>query len=292
MNYSELIKFIKLVGLNPHLISKLLKEPLNNVYSLLLSLFHEYQISVFPILNTEKLGLWKAVIWCEKSVITYSKAKKLAGPLANIFRGDIEDNSFLLIFYTNPTVFEEAKTNYEEIFKKLNMDCSVNLVLQSFRFINDENCYNFDVRKWICNRKDVYISVPSRKFINLDKKDVDLLTSIQVNPSIPYWRNLHYKHIKATLHGFMYTLGKTNYIIDIKSRKIVDNPYLVWSAQLDNGEYLAEYHTDKENLKNILDKNTGEIILAVKDLNYAHGFSIPFEIFKDNKWKIPKIKIE
>ena len=293
MNGNELLKFIRLVGLNPHLISILSNQPVNEVYTVILDLIHEHQIYVAPIINTEKLGLYKAVIWCKKSTIPYDKAKKLAGPLVNIFRGDIEDQMFMLVFYTNLQIFEEVKKTYEELFKKLNMDCSVNLSLHIMRFINDENCYDFDNKEWICNRKFTQISAPPRKFTPLDKEDVNLITSIQVNPAIPYWRNPHYKHIKGLLDGFIYTLGKINYIVDIKSRKIYNHYSLISAIQLDNGEYITEYHTDKKGLDQILNDNKDEeIIVAVKDLAFAHGFSIPYEVFKDNKWKLPKIKIE
>jgi len=296
LKLSDLIKYIRLVGLNPHIISSLSRVPVNDVYYSILSLFYEHQMTVFPIINSEKLGLWKGVIWCEKSTIPYEKAKQITGPLANLFRGDIEDDSFMLVFYTSYEVFDEMKQTYEKVFDKLNMNCSINLSVQSFRFINDENCYDFENKEWVCNRKQVYISIPSKELLKLDKYDVNLLTDIQVNPAIPYWRNYHYKHIKEVLHGFMYTLGKTNYILDVKSKRIVNDPSLLTIVQLDNGYYIAEYHADKKSLERVISSvnkiKDVEIIISIKDLAFAHGFSIPYEVFKDNKWKIPKIKIE
>ncbi|BFH72538.1 hypothetical protein SJAV_04820 [Sulfurisphaera javensis] len=129
--------------------------------------------------------------------------------------------------------------------------------------------------------------------VNLHKQDVDLLVKIQVNPYSPFMRDLHYTHIKNYVKGFMYTLGNLDYLVTVRGNYFITSPYLMWTIELDDGTYISEYHVDKQNLVNLTKEiNEGDIIVSTKELTFAHGFSVPYEVFKSNKWEMPKIVIE
>jgi hypothetical protein len=295
---SEIVKFARTFGLNPHILSLNLNLPINRIMKIVNEIILKYNLFLFPIIHSSEFGLNKAIIWCEKSLVKYENAKKLIGPLGNIFRGDIEDRKFMLIFYVNTDYFEIYKTKLQDVFSKLNMPCDIHFITEIDRFINKETCYDFSQNKWICNEKIVKKEKIPRKntLFSLDKGDVDLITNLQINPQIPYWKSIHYRHIKRVLKGFVYTLGNTNYIINIRYNEpaqIIDNPYLLSAIRLDNGEVIAEYHMDLNGLKELKGKlKNHRVIISVRDLHFAHGFSLPYEVFKDNKWVLPKIEIE
>lgn len=284
---------MKRIGGNSRLLSRLLNLPLKKVEFVLQSLLMHDSLSLFALIETEKMGLNKAIIWCDKSSINYDIAKNLVGPLASLFRGDIEENKFLLMFYTNEQVFEQYKNTIDNVLSKTDSLCEIKYIKKYYRYINVESCYDFKLKKWACDDKEVFISYPAKEIVNLDKNDVDLLVKIQVNPFVGFYFNSHYKHIYQYIKGFMYTLGDTEYLITSKGDYIFSSPFLLWSVKLDDGTYLSEYHVDKENLIKITrELSDNNLIISTKELTFAHGFSVPYEIFKSNKWEMPKIVIE
>jgi len=289
----RILNIVKKIGGNFTSIFKMLNFPSNVIVETYESLFLKEGLRIYPALETEKIGLNKAVIWCKKSNIKYETAKKIMGPLTSLFRGDLEENKFLLMFYSSKEKYKEYKEEIEKLSKMINIECEVKYIDKYYRYINDEACYDFQIKKWICDNKITFVSYPYDSLVNLHKQDVDLLVTIQVNPFSPFLFHLHFDHIKKYLRGFIYTLGDTNYIITTRSNYILSSPYLLWSVKLDDKSYISEYHVNKENLDKLTrELRDQDIIVAVKDLSFAHGFSIPYEVFKYNKWEMPRIVIE
>jgi len=289
----RLLNIIKRIGGNFTSIFKILNLPSNAITKLYESLFIEDGLRIYPILETERIGLNKAIIWCRKSSIKYETAKKIMGPLTSIFRGDLEENKFLLTFYSSKEKYKEYKEEIEKLTRMINAECEIEYIDKYYRYINDESCFDFNNKTWICDNKITFVSYPHSSLTDLHRQDVDLLVTIQSNPFSPFLLSLHFNHIKQYLRGFIYTLGDLNYLVTSRGNYILSSPYLLWSVKLDDGNYVSEYHINKENL----DKLTRElmdqdIIVAVKDLAFAHGFSIPYEVFKYNKWEMPRIVVE
>ncbi|MCY0884059.1 MAG: hypothetical protein OWQ50_09950 [Acidianus infernus] len=56
-----------------------------------------------------------------------------------------------------------------------------------------------------------------------------------------------------------------------------------------------EIHINSKELGKIVKKikdHSNEIFIVPKTPSYAEGYSIPYEIFKEKKWKFPKIVLE
>lgn len=289
----KILHLIRKVGGNLHLLSNLLNHPLNTLVETYNSLFFKYSLSIYPLIEIERMGLNKAMIWCKKSSIKYDTAKKLLGPLVSLFRGDIEEDKFTLIFYTDKEAYLYYKEKILDLLDKINMECDIALIEVYRRYINDEQCYDFSKNKWVCDNKFEYLSLPSKSLVDIHKQDTNLLVNIQVNPFVRYWVNPHYPHIKKYIRGFIYTLGNTNYLITTKGDFYVHSPYLLWTIKLSDGSYVSEYHVTKDALTSLVRELKGlDIIVSTKDLTFAHGFSVPYEIFKSNKWEMPKVVIE
>ena len=289
----HILNIVKKIGGNFTSIVKLLNLPSNIIGKLYEELFIEDGLRIYPVLETERIGLNKAVIWCEKSSIKYETAKKIMGPLTSLFRGDLEENKFLLIFYCSKQKYKEYKEEIEKLSKMINAECEIKFIDKYYRYINDEGCFDFNNKTWVCDNKTTLISYPHSPLIDLHRQDVDLLVTIQSNPFSPFLLHLHFDHIKQYLRGFIYTLGDTNYIVTVRGNYILSSPYMLWSVKLDDGSYISEYHVNKENLDKLTrELRDQDIIVSVKDLAFAHGFSIPYEVFKYNRWEMPKIVVE
>lgn len=289
----HIISKIKRIGGNLRLVAKVLGFPSNRISKIYEDLFISDGLTIYPVLEVERLGLNKVAIWCGKSKIKYETAKKLMGPLASIFRGDIEENKFLLLFYSNKELYKIYKEKLEEVLEKTNSNCEIHYVDKYYRYVNEEACYDFSNKKWTCDEKHIYISRHSDSLIELHKQDVNLLVTIQSNPFSLFHLNPHFNHISIYFKGFIYTLGATNYIITTRGDYILSSPYALWSVELDDGSYISEYHVDKENLDKLTKElKDQDIIVAVKELSFAHGFSVPYEVFKYNKWEMPKLIVE
>ncbi|MBB5253457.1 hypothetical protein [Sulfurisphaera ohwakuensis] len=291
----HLIRFIKRIGGNLRILSSLSNVPFPIITKIYKKLLLQDKLSIFPLIETEKMGLNKGAIWCNKTSLKYDTAKQLMGPLTSLFRGDLEDNKFLLMFYTNYENYLNYRSKLITVLEETSSICEISYIRKYYRFINNEECYDFNNNIWKCNEKEVYISYASESLLNLDKKDVELIVNIQTNPyTFHFYHDLvHFKHIKKFIKGFMYTLGDTNYLVTTKGDYFYDSPYLLWVVELDNGTYISQYHVNKNALTKLTTElKDQDIIISTAELTFAHGFSIPYEIFKSNKWVMPKLVVE
>ncbi|WP_369610752.1 hypothetical protein [Sulfurisphaera javensis] len=136
----KIIKKIKRVGGNLHYISYVTDIPISKIQKLFKDLLLFHKLSIFPLIEMERIGLNKAVIWCKKTSLKYETAKSLMGPLASLFRGDLEENKFLLMFYTNTSNYKYYKENLDTLFERIGSECEILYIKKYYRYINDEEC--------------------------------------------------------------------------------------------------------------------------------------------------------
>jgi len=281
------------VGGNPYALSKLTTFTVTQIKNTFNYLIVKYDFALFPLVISENLGLRKAVLICKDTKINMENRKNLFFPLVNVFRHDIEKNEFILTLYVNKTSLNEVSSAIEKLNAKGYVNCKLILVKNVFRFTRDPLCFDFEKGKWICEDKIVIINKYFK--VNPDADDINLITSIQRNPYLNYIRNIHWRHIKSVINAFIYTLGRSNFILDVFSKEDISDkfPNTIWTLKTDE-MFISEIYCYDE-LEKIIEKvkkYSSDFLIVPKTPGYAEGYSIPYEIFKKKTWEFPKIVIE
>ncbi len=281
------------VGGNPYALSKLTTFSITQIKNTFSQLISKYNFSLFPLVISENLGLGKAILVCEDAKIGIENRKKLFFPLTNIFRHDVEKNKFIIILYTNETNLAEINNAIEKLNAKDYINCKLFLVKDIFRFTRDPSCFDFEKNEWICEDK---ITITNKHFkVNPDAEDINLITAIQRNPYLNYIRNIHWRHIKSIINAYIYTLGKSNFILDVFSKEDISDefPNTIWTLKTDE-MYISEIYCYNELEKTVekVKKYSSDFLIVPKTFGYAEGYSIPYEIFKKKAWEFPKIIVK
>jgi len=281
------------VGGNPYALSKLTAFTVSQVKNTINYLISKYDFALFTLVISENLGLRKVILICNDSKINMENRKSLFFPLTNVFRHDVEKNEFILILYVNEISLGELNNAIEKLNSKGYVNCKLLPVKNVFRFTRDPLCFDFEKGKWICEDK---INIINKYFkVNPDAEDINLITAIQSNPYLNYIRNIHWRHIKSVINAFIYTLGKSNFILDVFSKEDISDkfPNTIWTLKTDE-MFITEIYCYNELEKTIekVKKYSSDFLIVPKTLGYAEGYSIPYEIFKKKEWEFPKIVIE
>lgn len=291
MLFRNIINAIVKRGLNAYALANALECSTLKIKRSLNTLFKNYSLSVFVALESENLGLGKVALICRDSKLKIETEKNLFIPLLNLFRADFEENKFIsVIYYTDKESLEAISNAVNFLQKRKLVNCELRKVLGTKKFYRKVECYDFLRKSWICEDKDEIKSKCST--MTPDEKDIKLITMLQVNPSIPYYLHPHYRHVKKIISGFFYTLGEKDFVIDIVSKEDVSDldANIIWIARIED-KFISELHVSHSELQKVIEKlrDYGEIFLAPKTPQYAIGYSIPFEIFREKKWAFPKI---
>ncbi len=282
------------VGGNPYILSKFTSFSVSQVKNILKYLISEYDFRLFSLVLSENLGLRKAILICEDTKINMENRKKLFFPLVNVYRHDLEKDKFILVLYINKDSLTEINNAIEKLKNKGYVNCKLFLIKDVLRYVRDPLCFDFEKGKWICEDK---ITIINKKHfrVNPDVSDINLITSLQTNPYLNYTRNIHWRHIKSIVNNFIYTLGKSNFILDVFSKEnIADKfPNIIWTLSTDE-MFISEIYCYEELEKTVekVKKYSSDFLIVPKTPGYAEGYSIPYEIFKKKTWEFPKIIIE
>lgn len=294
MDFKDIINAIVKRGANLHVLARALGESTSKIKSVLSLLVQKYSLAVFPAIEAKNLGLNKVALVCKDSKLKLETEKKLFVPVLNLFRADFEENKFInILYYTDNSALEAIHNGVKFLKKRKLVNCEVKEISEVTKYYRDIECYDFSKSSWICEDKNKIIT--NKIQIAPDEGDVNLITALQLNPSIPYHFHPHYIHVKKVLDGFMYTLGKNDFIIDVISKYDTSNvhPNIIWTAKAED-VFISEIHVNYSELEQTIQKvrRYGEVILAPMSPDYAEGYSIPFEIFRQKKWTFPKILTE
>lgn len=270
-----------------------LRETLYGIYELK----RKYGLIIYPVLFSEDLGLGKSVIFCRESSISYSTAKKLLGPSLNLFRGDLEERSFIIVSFYYPG-FDQQVANLLQYLRDNGVaECEVIRIRRTYKPVWSPDCFDFRKREWVCNKIEKLFNRAAllKKDLRIDNVDVNSIVDIQVRQNFRILRpRLHANHIRHFILGYAFSLRGLSYIVDLFADRPLLQPGLMWYTELDDGKFLSEIHVSETRIDEIIKRVRSlgqDFITSISTPEYAEGFSIPYELFRGGKWDFPKIQV-
>ncbi|MEM0289768.1 MAG: hypothetical protein QXD10_07595 [Metallosphaera sp.] len=287
---STLIQMMIRFGGNPRCLAEVTGEPSTKVSRTILELQNQYNLTLFPAVYSEGLGLRKYLLTIKGAHIKYETASKLFHPIMNLFRGDIQDQLFSIILFADEKVMKEV----DNVLKKISgSNFFISQIKRTRKFVRDPQCYDFESKRWKCEDREELKQ--GSTLDGPDENDIKGVATIQVNPFFDLRLIPHRHHVLKVITGFMYTLGNLDFIVQVISKDDLSEefPDVLWTAE---GEdiFVSEMHVDRIRLESVLKKlknRSMEIILSTKSPLYALGYSIPYEIFRKGMWTYPKIEV-
>ncbi|QKR01085.1 hypothetical protein GWK48_08470 [Metallosphaera tengchongensis] len=248
-------------------------------------------LRIFPAVFSEGLGLGKFFILANNQGIKYQVAMRLFHPIMNLFRGDVEEDLFSIVIFGNRHVAEEVRKVMEKL-RRGNSNFVIYEVSKTRKFSRDPSCFNPTSGKWTCEGKVEFKQgsvLPSP-----DEKDVNGIVTLQVNPFADVRTLSHRFHIRKIITGFMYTLGKKEFVVQLITKDDISDeaPDLIWIAEGDE-VFISELHVDRKGLEEVSRKfraSSIKMIISPMSPLYALGYSIPVEIFRNRSWDYPRIE--
>ncbi len=287
---NQLLELLTRYGGNPRCLASITGESSRVIAKEILEMQRNHHLTIFPAVFSEGLGLGKYLILARDCPIKYETASKLFHPIMNLFRGDMESNLFSI------TLFAEGETVDNVLGALRSISCSLvitSTIKQTRKFVRDPRCYDFKFHRWTCDDK---LEIrPGEVLENPHEQDIMGVVQLQVNPFTDIRLINHRKHVFKIVTGFMYSLGKSDFVVQVISKEDITEefPEVMWTAIGEN-IFISELHVNRKRLEVVMEKvrdRAIETIIAPKSPLYALGYSLPYEIFREGRWVYPRIEV-